>query len=151
MRDVVPFFTDRLAISRSIADQMDKLVNEMFGKDFFPGALAKGSYPKMNVYESEGSLRIDAYVPDLPKDKVHVEIKDHILTIRGDSNQDKELSNEQYYCREVSKRAFTRSVRLPDSLDEANIKGKLADGMLRLSISYLDKTQDTNFKKVEIE
>ena len=98
MRELIPFFNDRSALTRSLADQMDRLLNEMFSKDFFPGALAKGTYPKMNVYDEEGNLCIDAYVPELPKDKIHLEVKDNVLTLKGDSNQDKEVSSDKYHC-----------------------------------------------------
>jgi HSP20 family molecular chaperone IbpA len=91
MRDLIPFFNDRSSLARSLGDSMDRLLNEMYSKDFFPGALAKGSYPKMNVYDDSGKLCVDAYVPELPKEKIRIDIKDHVLTIKGDSNQDRKL------------------------------------------------------------
>lgn len=150
MREIIPFFNDRSSLSRSLADQMDKLFNEIFSKDFFPGALAKGSYPKMNIYDDEGALRIDAYVPELPKEKIHLEIKDHILTVKGNSNQDKEVENDKYYCREVSRRSFSRSLRLPDGLNEEKISAELKDGMLKISIPYRENTNNENIKVVSI-
>jgi len=151
MRDLIPFFNDRSALTRSLGDQMDRLLNEMFGKDFFPGALAKGTYPKMNVYDDdEGNLCVDAYVPELPKDKIELEIKDNILSIKGESNQDKELNNDRYYCREVSKRAFSRSIRLPENMDEEKIAADLKDGMLKIRIPYRDGKEKENVRKIDI-
>jgi len=150
MRDLFPFFNDRSALTRSLGDQMDKLLNEMFSKDFFPGALAKGTYPKMNVYDGEGNLCVDAYVPELPKDKITLEVKDNILTIKGDSNQDKDLSNDKYYCREVSKRSFSRSIRLPENVDESKIVADLENGMLKVKIPYKESKEDSNIRKIDI-
>jgi len=150
MREIIPFFNDRAAITRSLGDQMDRLLNEMFAKDFFPGALAKGTYPKMNIYDENGSLCIDAYVPELPKDKISLEVRDSILTLKGESNQDKELSNDKYYCREVSKRAFSRSIRIPEQSKTGEISADLKDGMLKVRIPYEDKIEDENVKKIEI-
>lgn len=150
MRDLLPFSYDRSSLTRSLGDQMNKLLNEMYSKDFFPGALAKGSYPKMNVYDEEGNLCIDAYVPELPKEKIHLEVKDNVLTIRGDSNQDKELSNENYYCREVSKRSFSRSIKLPDNVKEDDISADLKDGMLKVRIPYVEKKKDDGVRKIDI-
>jgi len=151
MRDMLPFFNDRSALTRSLGDQMDRLLNEMYSKDFFPGALAKGAYPKMNVYDEEGNLCVDAYLPELPKDKVHLEVKENILTIKGDSNQDKELSNDKYYCREVSKRSFSRSVRIPDNTLVDDITADLKDGMLKVRIPYKEEETDDSVKKIDID
>ena len=150
MRDLIPFFNDRSALTRSLGDQMDRLLNEMFGKDFFPGALAKGTYPKMNVYDDEGNLCVDAYVPELPKDKITLEVRDNILSIKGESNQDKELNNEKYYCREVSKRAFSRSIRLPENMEEDKITADLTNGMLKVRIPYRDSKKDDDVRKIDI-
>jgi HSP20 family protein len=150
MRDLIPFFSDRAALNRSLGDQMDKLFNEIFSKDFFPGALAKGSYPKMNVYDEKDTLCVDAYVPELPKDKIHIEVKDRVMTMRGDSNQDKEVSSDKYYCREVSKRSFSRSIRLPDDVDDSKVSAELKDGMLRVRIPYKEKKDSDNTKSIEI-
>jgi HSP20 family protein len=151
MRDIIPFFMDRSSIERSLADELGKLTNEIFGKDFFPGALARGSYPKMNVYDKDNTLCVDAYVPDLPKDKIHMEVKEGILTIKGDSNQDREISGEKYYCREVSKRAFSRGVKLPDDIDDSKITAKLDDGMLKIRIPYAENRKKEDVKNIEIE
>jgi len=129
---------------------MNKLLNEIYSKDFFPGALAKGSYPKMNVYDEEGNLCIDAYVPELPKDKISLEVKDNILTIKGESNQDKELNQDQYYCREVSKRSFSRSVRIPENCQGDKISADLKDGMLKVKVPYRDVKEEESVIKVDI-
>ncbi len=150
MRDLLPFFNDRSALTRSLGDQMDRLLNEMYSKDFFPGALAKGTYPKMNVYDEDGSLCVDAYVPELPKDKIHLEVKDNILSIKGDSNQDKELSSDKYYCREVSKRSFSRSVRLPENVHSDQIAADLKDGMLKVRVPYKEKKTDASIVRIDI-
>jgi len=150
MREIIPFFNDRASLTRSLGDQMDRLLNEMFSKDFFPGALAKGTYPKMNVYDDEGNLCVDAYVPELPKEKITLEVKDNILTIKGDSNQDKEVSNERYYCREVSKRSFSRSVRIPENALANNITADLKDGMLKVRIPYKEAESKDAAKKIDI-
>ena len=150
MRDLIPFFNDRSALTRSLSDQMDKLLNEIFSKDFFPGALAKGTYPKMNVYIDNGNLCIDAYVPELPKDKIYLEVNDNILTIKGDSNQDKELSSDKYYCREVSKRAFSRSIRIPENVDEDKVTAELRDGMLKVKIPYKENDTEDKARKIDI-
>jgi len=138
MREMIPFYSNRLSVQRSVFDELDKLFNDVFGKEFFPGALARSGYPKMNVYDDNGNLCIDAYVPELPKDKIFIEVEDGILTLKGDANQDKEITSGKYYCREISKRAFSRSIKLPESIDEEKIEADHKDGVLKVRIPYRD-------------
>ena len=150
MRDLIPFFDDRHSLSRSMFDEIDRALNSVFGKDFFPTSLTRSSYPKMNVYQDDGKLHIDAYVPEIPKDKISLEVDDGILTLSGSSGKEKEVEKEKYYCREVSKRAFKRSVRLPDNVDLDSIKAEHKDGMLKVTLS-LPGEQEEKAKKIDIQ
>jgi HSP20 family protein len=112
--------------------------------------LLKGSYPKVNVYDFENKLHLDVYVPELPKEKVMVEVVDGTFTIKGGSNQDKDVSEGDYYVREVSRRAFTRTLKLPDGLNMDAIEAKLKDGMLRVKIPFLAPRSDGVVRRIEI-
>jgi len=112
--------------------------------------LLKGAYPKVNIYDSENKLNLDIYVPELPREKVMVELIDGTLTIKGGSNQAKEVSEVDYYVREVSRRAFTRTLKLPDGLNMDAIEAKLKDGMLRVKIPFLAPRSDGVTRRIEI-
>lgn len=110
----------------------------------------KGSYPKINVYDSENKLHLDIYVPELPKEKIMIEVIDGTFTIKGGSNQDKDVSKGDYYIREVSRRAFTRTLKLPDGLNMDAVEAKLKDGMLRVKIPFLAPRTDGVVRRVDI-
>ena len=110
----------------------------------------KGSYPKINVYDSENKLHLDMYIPELPRDKVMIEIVDGTFTIKGASNQYKDVSEGDYYIREVSRRAFTRILKLPDGLNMDAIDAKLKDGMLRVKIPFLASRSDGVVRRIDI-
>lgn len=112
--------------------------------------LGKGTYPKINIYDSENKLHLDIYVPELPVNKVMIEVVDGMLTIKGGSNQDKDVSEGDYYIREVSRRAFTRNLKLPDGLNIDAIEAKLKNGMLRVKIPFLAPRSDGVVRRVKI-
>jgi len=150
MGDLMPFFGDRSSLMRSMSDEIDRALNSVFGKEFLPTSLARSSYPKMNIYEDNEKLHIDAYIPEVSKDDVSIEFKDDILTIKGKAASEKEINNEQYYCREVSKKAFSRSIKIPSEADLDKIKAEHKDGMLKVIIPLPVKKEKTG-KTIKIQ
>ena len=104
-----------------------------FGDDFF----AKGSYPKVNVLDNHNNIVIEAAVPGLSKEDVQVEVKDNVLTIKAESNQNAEIENPQFLKREIKRSAFQRSFNLGDNLDQEKIEGQCENGVLTLIIPKL--------------
>lgn len=143
---------DRSSLARPIFDEMDKAFNDFFGKDFFPSALShKSTYPKMNVYDEDGTICIDAYVPEVPKDKLSINVEDNVLTLVGNSDSDKKIEDSKYYFREVSRRSFKRSIQLPDNVVMEKATADHADGMLKIRIPYDKKPEVKNVKTINIK
>ena len=122
----------RSSLMRPIEQEIDKMFNNFFGKDLLP-TLEKHAYPKCNVYKKEGYIHIDAYVPDISKDKLKLEMNEDILTISGESHQDHDVKDADYLYREISKRAFSRSFRLSD-VDLSKIDAEHSDGILKIKV-----------------
>lgn len=99
-----------------------------FGQDFFE----KGSYPKVNILNTDGAIIIEAAVPGLEKDAISIECTEGILTIAGSSNQIHEHNN--YVHREIKRSSFSRSFRLDDNLDAEKISAEMKNGLLILTV-----------------
>ena len=153
MKDLVPFSFDRHSLSRSVFDEMDKLFDKVFGKEFFPHAIQRSSYPKMNIYVDDSKLHLDVYIPEVSKENLSLEIdENNILTISGKANKSMELEKKDYYCKEVSERAFSRSVQLPEDVETDKIITLHKDGMLRITVPYKsDKVERSKVKKIDIK
>jgi HSP20 family protein len=119
----------------------DSLLNELFndnfsgltksfGEDFF----IRGSYPKVNVVDAENEIVIEAAVPGLSKEDISLEIKDDILTISGNSNQNSNYSNESFVRREIKRSKFQRSFALGENLNKDNVRASCLDGVLTLRV-----------------
>lgn len=149
MRDLIPWGS-RSSVARSVFDEMDRALNEVFGRDLFPSTLSKSTYPKMNVYDDNGDLCIDAYVPEVPKDKLSVKIEENVLTLSGSSDVDKKVDDSKFYHRELSRRSFSRSVQLPDGLNLDKVKAEHKDGMLKLRLPYNVKEEPKTARTINI-
>ena len=112
--------------------------------------IIKGSYPKINIYDRDGKFCLDIFVPELSKEKIMLEVTDGNLTIKGGSNQDKDVSESNFYLREVSRRAFSRTLKLPDGLNVDSTEANLSNGMLRVSIPFIVQRKSGIVKRVDI-
>ena len=73
-------------------------------------------------------------LPGMDKDKINVEVKDHMLVVSGERTADQEQEGDQFYKRGRSFRSFSRSVMLPEDADDGNLNVKYEKGVLEVTI-----------------
>lgn len=117
-----------------IFDGLREEVDRVFGNRgrFFSFA-DKSRFPKLNLRSDNLDLVLEAAIPGYSPEDVNVTLQDNILTITGKAVADGEHT-EDYLYREVSKRAFTRSIRLPEGTKESNIEADYSKGVLHVRI-----------------
>lgn len=128
--------------SRSFND----LVNEFF--DVNSNSYRTDRFmPSIDVAETDTRFEIAVELPGLKKDEINVDFEDGRLTISGERSFKDEEKKKNYHRIETSYGAFTRSVYLPDGVNEDSIEAKYADGILNITI---DKNADKEKKQIEI-
>ena len=118
-----------------------------FGVDFFE----KGSYPKVNVMDSNKSIIIEAAVPGLTKSDIDIEVLDDILTIQGHKQLVSDGTEYRYVRRELKRSAFKRSFKLGENLNVEKIDASFKDGILILTIPKHKVQVQEKPKKVKIK
>jgi len=116
--------------------------------DFFDPETVRAVYPKVNIVEKENEFLLTAEVPGMVEDDISVEIKDGVLSLRGNAKEEKETKEDNYRIREFRSQNFERSFRLGDQVDPDKVVAKLEKGILRVS---LGKKEIAKPKKVEIK
>lgn len=119
-------------------------VNDRFGSvfdNFFYPALHHDDGPRhwnwnpvVDVYEDEGTYVISAEIPGVDKKDIEIDVKDRVLTLKGERSSDKELKENNYYRRERCYGKFERTFSLPENVDAETIEASFKDGVLRLEI-----------------
>lgn len=120
-----------------------------FGADFFE----KGSYPKVDILETQNSLVIEAAVPGMSRDDIYVDVHDGVLTISGEkrSNPDQKSEVSSYIYRELKRSSFRRSWTLAENLDSQNISAKFENGMLFLTIPKIQPEEISKPRQIKIQ
>ena len=134
----------------TIQDRINRLFDENIGRVRFPDIeLAGGSWnPAVDIYETKDSIVLKAELPGLDKKDFSIEVKDNLLTLKGERKFEKETKEENYYRMERAYGSFTRSFTLPTSVDKDRVKAKFKDGVLEVMIP---KTEAAKPKQVNIE
>ena len=90
--------------------------------------------PVVDIYDNADNIVINAELPGVEKKDVSVEIKDNIITLKGERIIDNEVKEENYYRKERSFGTFQRAFTLPDSFSSDKVKANFKDGVLKIEI-----------------
>jgi HSP20 family protein len=98
--------------------------------------------PAINLYEKENNLIVEAELPGIPKDAVKINYTDHTLTIQGETKKEEEEKKEGYYRMERCYGSFYRTVALPENVDYGKAKAEFKDGVLKITLPKVAKSEE---------
>jgi len=102
--------------------------------------------PPMDIAERENEYVIHAEMPGVDKDGIDITLSDGVLTITGESRQEREEKEGERVIRQERRYGkFSRSVQLGTQVDEKNVKASYKDGILEL---VLPKAEEVKPKKI---
>lgn len=108
-------------------------IDRFFDEDFFP-AIFDRTAPALDVYQTEKEVKVEASLPGIDPEKVDISIEGDILTVKGASEDKKEIKRENYYRKEIRKGSFQRSVMLPVPVKGDEAKAEFKNGILEITI-----------------
>ena len=90
--------------------------------------------PAVDIYDNADNIVIKAELPGVEKKDVSVEIKDNVITLKGERVIDNEVKEERYYRKERCFGTFQRAFTLPDAVSSDKVKASFKDGVLKVEI-----------------
>ncbi|CAN2040672.1 HSP20 family protein [Candidatus Magnetomoraceae bacterium gMMP-15] len=132
----------------TLQDRINRVFDDVFtGSREVSDDIAKGIWkPVADIYEMEDNIVVKAELPGLNKEDVSVEIKDNVLSLKGERSVDNEVKDKNYYRKERSYGSFQRSFTLPHSVDPDSVKAKFKDGLLEVEIPKPEKEKPKEIK-----
>lgn len=120
----------------SLSDRM----NRVFDGFFYPTTRDDESMsmwdwnPAVDIYDEKDHIVIKAEIPGVDKKDITVDIKDRVLTLKGERSSDNEEKKDNFYRRERTFGKFERSFSLPAQVDLDKVKADYKDGILKIEI-----------------
>ena len=128
-------------------DVFDTFLREPFG----PNLLGRETmqYPVVNVSEDENNINVKAELPGMDAKDVNISLQNDNLILQGEKKFEDEKNEENYYRIERSYGQFYRAIPLSAQVDENNVKAKMNNGVLEITLPKKEPASGT--KKIEIE
>lgn len=113
-----------------------------FFKDVAPGFYVKPLHGdalparmKVDVREAANAYTVDAEVPGVSKEDIHVTIEGNVITLRAEVKQrDVQREGERVLRSERYHGAVARSFQLPEEIDEGASRARYDNGVLHLTL-----------------
>lgn len=111
-------------------------------------AMPRGSFPVVNMGETEDSVFVYAFVPGVDADSLDVSVEGSLLTLSGKRAPPEVGKDAVWYRSERFAGEFTRSLSLPETVDPAQVEATLKNGVL---VVRMRKRAEVQPRRLEIK
>lgn len=132
----------------SLQREIDRVFDD-FGRGW-PWTAGGARDLKMNVAETDKEIEVTADVPGMEPKDIKVELREGILTIKGEKQAEKDDKGKDYHLVERSYGSFERSVMLPADVDADKVAASFDKGVLTVKLPKKPGTAE-NTRKIEVK
>jgi len=126
----------------------NRLWNRVLSNDYFWNG--KNMEPALNIKENDNNFEIELAAPGFAKKDFNVTIEDNCLNISAEKSEEKEKKEDNYTRREFNYNTFQRSLQLPESVKEEDVKAQYKDGILSFKLNKKEETKKHKTKVIEV-
>ena len=127
------------------------LFDEFFTRDFgIDLAPRRHQTPAVNITEKDNAFHLDLVAPGKEKKDFDVELEEDTLTISTTAENEIVQNDTQFTRREFDYASFTRSFRIPETIDTKNIKANYKNGLLSIVLPKRKEAIPEPKKQIEI-
>ena len=100
----------------------------------------------VDVYQTPDNIVIRAHVAGVRPEDLDISITRDMVTIKGKREEAKEVSEDNYFYKELYWGAFSRTVLLPQEIEVEGAEAVEKHGLLTLRLPKIDKEKHTKVK-----
>ena len=133
----------------SLREAMDRLFEESFVRPR-TGWMApvEGATLAVDMYETDDSIVVKSAVPGIEPDDLDISITGDTLTIKGETQSEQEIKEENYIRRECRYGSFYRTVNIPVPVVTDKAEAEFKNGILTLT---LPKAEEVKPKAIKVK
>lgn len=105
--------------------------------------------PAIDALSRDGNLVIQTELPGMKQEDVEITLSGPVLTISGERKAENEEQDGNYYVKECRYGAFSRSLALPEDVDESRVSARFGNGVLEVTVAGAAAAQEP--KHIQIE
>jgi HSP20 family protein len=104
--------------------------------------------PAVDVYEDEQNLVLKLEVPGMNEEDLKVSLENNTLTVSGERKFEKEEKEENFHRIERRYGTFTRTFRLPNTVDAEKVDASYDKGVLKVTLAKRAEAKAKTIKVV---
>ena len=114
-----------------------------------PGGEVTEWAPAVDVLQRDGDLVVRAELPGVRPEDVDITLQNRVLTISGQRREEQEEQRGGYHVRERRHGSFSRSMTVPEGVNEDSIRARYENGVLEVSIQGAAAVREP--RRIQIE
>lgn len=103
--------------------------------------------PTMDIHETDKEFLVQAELPGVKKEDIHVEVEHGVMTVSGERRYEKENDDGNAHHIERAYGRFMRSFSLPTNVDTEHVDASMNDGVLEV---HLTKKESEKTKTIKV-
>jgi HSP20 family protein len=100
----------------------------------------------VDVYQTNSHIIIKTIVAGVRPDDLDISISRDMVTIKGHREEVKEVSDADYFHKELYWGGFSRTIMLPEEIEVEESEANSRDGLLTIRLPKINKQKQTKLK-----
>lgn len=100
----------------------------------------------VDIYQTSDAIVVKALVAGVNPNSIDISLTRDMITIRGHREEHKEVTEENYFYKELYWGAFTRTILLPEEVDVDLAEANTSHGILVIRLPKINKERKTKLK-----
>jgi HSP20 family protein len=119
----------------ALQNDMGRLMSTFLGQGQVSGENGERSWmPAVDVWETDNELVYAFDIPGISEDEISVEFDDGALTVSGKRERTEQSEDDRFYRYERRFGSFSRTVGLPQGVEEDAIRADYRNGVLEVHV-----------------
>ncbi len=128
--------------------EFDSMIDTFWGSWGDRNGTPGGWHPRTDVSETEDAYVVHADLPGMDREDISVTFKENVLKIEGEKKRTSEEKDKSFFRSERAFGRFSRSFRLPSTVDVGKISASYKEGVLSLTVP---KAEVAKPKQIEVK
>lgn len=111
-------------------------------EDFFGFDIQGSQRISIDLADRDSEFVVTADVPGFHQDDIEVRLADNTLHIEAEHEESEEAEEGTYLRRERRRRSMSRSVRLPEPVEDDEVSATYQNGVLTITLPKVEPTRD---------
>ena len=132
----------------SLRSAIDRLMEDSFVRPFASWPFAPEGVNSLTVdmVETDSEIVVKAAVPGVKPEELDISVSGDLLTIKGETKEDREENETNFHYREWTYGSFERSLALPVSVDVDKATAEFENGVLLLKLPKAASARQTRLQ-----